>query len=492
MTLAPRTIYYGGVRRVDSPCIANAERLDRLFLPCVASINRTGLYLDDHYLATLDTELADRESALADSLRSLICNPSFNPGSPDQVSYYLYQELQLSPSTGIQTTKTGRATTDDDTLASMEGQHPFVSLLRSWREVNKLRGTYTKALPKYRDPDGRVRTTVSATRTGTGRLASSKPNLQNIPIRSAYGPKIRDAFIAYTPPGHPPRALLSVDQSQIEMVWAAELSQDRTMIDTIRSGTDMHAFTSYHIFGEYVDMTVVRIELTAPGLPPRYLTWDELSGYWKRYKKEEIKPDNDPDAWWPYLRDFEINKRLPAKTLGFAVLYGVTPAGLRIQIIAAGGPLLEESECLLYIDRWYGLYSGVRDLMSIQSSRVVRHGMVWTAFGRPRLLPQAKSSLKNQRSEAERQAGNTPLQGSAGDSLKLAAAEVYHEVLPAFKALGYCELVLQIHDELIFEAELSMMEDLRYQVRHVMENCLDLSVPIKASASVAERWGGLK
>jgi DNA polymerase-1 len=299
--------------------------------------------------------------------------------------------------------------------------------------------------------------------TRTGRLASENPNLQNIPMRSEDGRQIRAGFMA-----SPGCVLSSLDLSQIEMVWAAELSQDHIMMEVYAAGQDLHVRTACALFR---------------------LDYERVAPLWARYKKGELTGDTLAE-----MRDFETNKRLSAKTLGFAVLYGVTPRGLGPQILAAGGPLFTEDECADYIRLWFALFSGVRDWLELQYSRVRRYGMNWTAFGRPRIIPEIHSTLQGVRNAALRQAGNHPDQGTAGDHLKLAMAEIMDGPVEYYRGLGVpCDPLLQVHDELIFDLDPAIAEEFNSWAGDIMCNAVrPMAVRVKYSAAVADNWGGLK
>jgi DNA polymerase-1 len=351
---------------------------------------------------------------------------------------------------------------DDDVLSALLAAHPVVRLMSDYREVSKLRSTYTGPLPGYAGSDGRVRTTLKMNVARTGRLASEKPNLQNVSVRTEDGRQVRAGFIS-----RPGCVLVSHDLSQIEMVWAAELSQDSLMCEVFHKGQDIHVRTACGLFR---------------------LDYDRIAGLWKQYKAGTLQGAEHSE-----MRDFEINRRLPSKTLGFAVLYGVTPAGLQMQILAAGGPYWTIEECEGFIQRWFDLFGGVADWLERQHARARRYGMVWTAFGRVRQIPEAGSALQGIVSAGLRMAGNMPDQGSAGDHLKLAMAELcmlvdYYRSLPGV----VCEPLLQIHDELVFEVSREIADEFNPQVAHVMAHAVPMSMPVKSSYSVSGNWGGLK
>lgn len=455
---------YNGVFRIDRPFMANVRRIDQGALPMVLDMNRRGILVDPDHFRRLGARLAAKLAGVEAGITALVGHP-VNPTSGDQVARLLFDELKLEVPGGGRMTKTQRRmTTGDETLCSMLGLHPVVRMITGGRELVKLKTTYCDALPTHVGPDGRLRTTFKMYTARTGRLSSENPNLQNIPVRSEDGREIRAGFIA-----KPGCVLSSLDLSQIEMVWAGELAQDEVMLEVYNRGQDLHVRTACALFD---------------------LDYDRIAPLWVRYKKGEL--DGDLLA---QMRDFEMNKRLPAKTLGFAVLYGVTARGLRLQIMAAGGPCLTEDQCDEYIRAWFALFWGVREWLGVQYSRARRYGMTWTAFGRPRLIPEVHSALAGVRNQGLRQAGNHPDQGSAGDHLKLAMAEIWDGPVQYFRSYPgvTCDPLLQVHDELIFELSPRIADEFNWWAGYVMCNAVrPMSVKVKSSAAVADTWGGLK
>jgi DNA polymerase-1 len=300
-------------------------------------------------------------------------------------------------------------------------------------------------------------------------MASDSPNLQNIPVREELGSQVRCGFVAEE--GY---ELGALDLSQIEMVWAAELSQDPAMLDIFRRGLDMHVRTACGLFrpddgGTYhYDAVMALIQADKAG------TLDPATKAW--------------------LEDFRKNKRTPAKTLGFGILYGQTAQGLQQNILANDGPLFSLEECETYIDAWYELYHGVREWMEVQYRRARQHGMVWTAFGRPRLIPEVKAYSHSTVNQGLRQCGNTPIQGSAGDHLKIAMAIIWL-IVQDFQYRypdERCWPLLPVHDELIFELSPSIRDDFLGLAKEAMETSVPLSVPVKASVAHGRSWAELK
>lgn len=457
---------YNGAFRIDRPCPANVRRIDMGALPMVLEMNRRGMMVDVGHFRRLGERFEAGYEELVGRIESLAgwrCNPS----SGDQVARLLFDELKLQvPGGGRMTKSQSRLSTDDETLSSLLAQHEVVGLICKARELRKLKGTYCDPIPSFVGPDGRVRTTLKMYTARTGRLSSEEPNLQNIPVRSEEGRLIRAGFVAA-----PGRVLVSHDLSQIEMVWAAELSGDGIMREVYERGEDLHTRTACALFR---------------------LDYEATRPLWAKYKKGELEKGTRE---WESMRSFEMDKRLPAKTLGFAILYGVTPQGLQTQILAAGGPLFAVEECESYIARWFDLFGGVREWMELQYSRVRRYGMTWTALGRPRLIPEIRSALEGVRNKALRQAGNHPIQGTAGDHLKLAMAEILDGPVAYFRSYSgvVCDPLLQIHDELIFELTPDIVDDFNLWVSEIMRRAVrPMSVAVGSSCSTADNWGGLK
>jgi DNA polymerase-1 len=250
---------------------------------------------------------------------------------------------------------------------------------------------------------------------------------------------------------------------------AAHLSQDPTMMDVFHRDLDIHVMTACGLFR---------------------LSYDQIAGQWKLYKGGEL-PSGSPD--YLSMKYFEQNQRLPAKTLGFQVLYGATGGGLQQNILASGGPYWEVAACDTFIEAWFTLYDKVRELMDLQYSRARRYGMVWDMFGRPRLIPGARSALSYVASKALREAGNQPIQASAQGIIKLAMAQIQTELVGYYQSLGeICWPLCQLHDEILFELNNSIADDFIGDAKRIMETVVPLSIPIRSSATKANNWRELK
>ena len=466
---------YGGVRfPLDHPSPRNVLRLDMGAIPLIHQMHENGIYLDTTALSTLHVKLGE-EMEVIQSTVDLLADRRINPGSGDQVAKLLYEDLGLhllysaSEQGGVlkSTPSQKRLSTDDEVLSKLKTFHPVVGAILDWRELDKLRSTYTGPLALHVNPHtGRIHTTFSVTRAATGRLASSNPNLQNIPVRGDYGNLIRKCFTTQHRNGRR-TVLTSNDLSQIEMVMAAHASQDPKMMGVFSRGEDLHSFTALSMFR--LNPADVQPD------PEKHPGAVHSSGKW-------------PITW----KEFKTRFRLPAKTLGFGILYGVTPAGLQQQILSAGGPYWTVDECGDFIRAWYEFYYGVYQWTCLQHSRARRYRMVWDLFGRWRWVPQTMSSIRGQVNGGLREAGNHPIQAGAQGIIKLAMAQVM-EIVEYFQGLEkVCMPLLQIHDELIHEVEEDIAEEFTAMVSGVMQGAVRLSVPVGSSSDRAYTWGDLK
>lgn len=473
MPLTPQTCY-GGVRVLDAPCPLNVQRLDHGCIRMLTRFHRHGTQLDTSVLSSLSAELSGRKEAIAAQILTLTGQP-LNPNSSPQISEYLYHTAGIRPPGGVKKTRTGKDAMDADVLASIKNLHPLVPLVLDYRALDKLDSTYASKLPKLINPyTGRLHTTFRHTNTDTGRLSSDNPNLQNIPARTRDGMRIREAFVAGKDRAGRQCVLASADLSQIEMVLAGDLSQDRNMLRAFLAGADIHTQTAVNVFR----LDSVKFERLA------LMNKREEAG-------ESIAWTDTERADWKH---FKQNYRLPAKTAGFAILYGQTPAGLQTNILSNGGPLWSVEECEKLIHDWFNYYQGIRDWMELQHARARRYGMIWDWFGRARLVPEALSTLRRVRAAAFRQAGNMPIQATAQGIIKLVMAEVTDLIDIWESAYPDCRIwpLLQIHDELVFELSPHIAEEFMADVSGIMRSAIRLSVPVGSSSSIACNWAGLK
>ena len=393
-------------------------------VPVLAEIERNGFLLDVDGLHALSKELERELDRITERIAGL-AGGEFNINSPKQLATVLFEKLGLKP---VRKTKTGYST-DEDTLTQLAAQHELPSEILNCRSLSKLKSTYVDALPQLIRPETkRLHTSLNQTVAATGRLSSTEPNLQNIPVKGDYGLRIREAFIA--PKGH---ELLCADYSQIEPRILAHLSQDPRLLSVFAKGEDIHMATAMEIFS----------------LPSSQITKD---------------------------------MRRAAKTVVFGIVYGISPFGLSQNI---GVP---QAEAKKYIERFFERFPAVRALMERNIAEGKEKGYTTTILGRRRPIPELQSSDPVQRGFGERMAVNSPIQGSAADLIKVAMINVHktlHEELP------HTKMILQVHDELIFEVPEKELDDAKQLVKQEMEGVgtqLGLSVPLKVDFGVGKNW----
>ncbi len=381
-----------------------------------------GVSIDVGLLVRLSRELQERLESLKESIYQA-AGESFNINSPQQLSKILYDKLGLPPAKKI---KTGYAT-DIEALESIKDQHPVVNMILEYRELTKLKSTYLDALPPLVDPHTRkLHTSFNQTVTATGRLSSSNPNLQNIPVRTELGSLVRGAFI----PSHPDNYLLVADYSQIELRILAHLSGDENLVRLFKQDTDIHAATAAEVFG----------------LEP-----------------QEVTPDY----------------RRRAKAINFGIIYGISPYGLAKQI---GVSSEEAGE---YIERYFKRYTGVKAFLDRQVEEASSKGYVETIMGRRRSIPELSSPEGRMRSLGARLAMNSPIQGSAADIIKMAMITIQRELEEREMR---SKLILQVHDELLLDACSEELVPLERLVRERMEKAVELKVPIRVDIKFGKSW----
>ena len=405
------------------------ERLERPLLPVLARMEERGISVDRQILSRLSGELAQKAAGLEDEIYEL-AGEKFNIGSPKQLGDILFGKMGLP---GGKKTKSGQWSTAVQVLDDLAAEGlPLPSKIVEWRQMTKLKSTYTDALPGYIHPETRrVHTSYSLAATTTGRLSSSEPNLQNIPVRTAEGRKIRTAFIAN--PGH---KLLSADYSQIELRVLAHVADIPQLKQAFDDGIDIHAMTASEMFGVPVE-----------GMPG------------------------------------EVRRR--AKAINFGIIYGISAFGLANQLG------IERSEASEYIKRYFERFPGIRDYMDAAKEKARDQGYVETIFGRKIHYPEIKSSNHQVRSFNERAAINAPIQGSAADIIRRAMIRIEPE-LDARGLADRAKMLLQVHDELIFEVEDEAVEKTQAVVVDIMENAampaVSMAVPLKVDARAAHNW----
>ncbi len=390
-------------------------------LPILARMERTGVKLDVDLLRNHSSTLAVELMNLENKAYTLAGQP-FNLNSPKQLGEILFTQLGLQPK---KKTPGGAPSTSEDALQELALDHPLPKLILDYRSLAKLKSTYTDKLPTRVDPNtGRVHTTYAQAVAVTGRLSSAEPNLQNIPVRSAEGRKIREAFIAEA--GH---VLVSADYSQIELRIMAHLSGDASLMKAFALDADIHAATAAEVQG--VDLAAVT-----------------------------------PDM------------RRMAKAVNFGLIYGMSAYGLAAQLN------VERSVAQAYIDRYFARYPGVLDYMNRTREQAKLHGYVETLFGRRLYLPDIRSNGPR-RQGAERAAINAPMQGTAADLIKLAMIAVQGWL---DEAGLQSRLIMQVHDELILEVPLAELERVRVGLPEKMCGIAQLNVPLKAEVGVGPNW----
>ncbi|WP_019995999.1 DNA polymerase I [Aureimonas ureilytica] len=402
------------------------ERLERPLVPVLARMEERGIRADRQILSRLSGRFAQKAAGLEADIHILAGEP-FNVGSPKQLGEVLFGKLGLP---GGKKTKTGQWATDARLLEDLAAQgHELPRRIVDWRQITKLKGTYTDALPTYMDENERIHTSYSMASTTTGRLSSSEPNLQNIPVRTQEGREIRTAFVA--PDGH---KLLSADYSQIELRLLAHMADIPQLTEAFREGQDIHATTASEMFGVPVE-----------GMPS------------------------------------EVRRR--AKAINFGIVYGISAFGLAAQLS------IPQGEAASYIKRYFERFPGIRDYMDRVKAFAKEAGYVETLFGRRAHYPDIRSSNPQVRAAVERAAINAPIQGSAADIIRRAMVRM-EDALKAERLSA--RMLLQVHDELVFEVPDEEVEATIPVVRRVMEGAaepvVDLAVPLVVDARAAANW----
>lgn len=399
------------------------EDIERPLIGVIGQMELDGIKVDPHILKSMSNDFGKKLIELEADIHTL-AGTQFNVGSPKQIGEILFDRLGLQ---GGAKTKTGQWSTDVDVLEKLAAQgHDIVRKILDWRGLAKLKSTYTDALQEQINPvTGRVHTSFSMAGTSTGRLASSDPNLQNIPIRTEEGRKIREAFIAED--GH---VLLSVDYSQVELRLAAEMANVAALKQAFRDNVDIHALTASQVFG---------------------VPLDQVTG----------------------------DIRRQAKAVNFGIIYGISGWGLAAQLGISPG------EASAFIKKYLSTFSEIQDYMERTKEEARTYGYVKTLMGRKCYIPNINASNAGWRAGAERQAINAPLQGTAADIMKRAMIKIP----PTLQAAGLkARMLLQVHDELIFEVpeeELALTTPL---IKSIMENVVKLDVPLVAEAGSGKSW----
>jgi len=388
----------------------------------LAEIEMNGFKIDKELFFRMSRDVEGELNSIIERIYFL-AGEEFNINSPKQLGEVLFRRLGLKPT---KRTKTGYST-NLEVLQELSLQHELPKEILEYRNLFKIKSTYLDTLPNLINPKtGRIHTSLNQTVTATGRLSSSEPNLQNIPIRGDLGRRIREGFIA-----EKGNLLLSADYSQIELRILAHLAQDEILKDAFRRDEDIHTRTAIEIFK----------------LPP-----------------ESITPD----------------MRRQAKTVNFGIIYGISPYGLSVEL---GIP---PSEAKNLIDRYFEMHKGVKEFIERNLEEAKAKGHVTTILCRQRPIPELMSQNTNTRQLGERLAINTPIQGSAADLIKLAMVNIWRRL---HKMGSRAMMILQVHDELVFESPEDEIEEVKRVVKEEMEGVIEFSVPIKVDIGVGRNWG---
>lgn len=386
-------------------------------------MEQAGVRVDVEMLKRAEEQLSKELATLEQGIYTA-AGMTFNVNSPKQVGEVLFDQLKLDAK--AKKSKTGQYSTSEEVLLGLKGKHEVVGMILEYRELKKLISTYISALPTYINPEtGKIHTTYNQTVTATGRLSSSNPNLQNLPIRSERGQLIRQAVI-------PDEGclFLSADYSQIELRLMAHFSQDPHMVEAFRSGQDVHAATAAKIFGVSI---------------------------------EEVTKE----------------QRRQAKTANFGIIYGISAFGLAQQLDCS------RSEAKALIDGYFAAFPGVIDYIERQKELARQQGYAVTLFGRKRYLPDIVSHNATVRSFAERNAVNSPIQGTAADIIKMAMVGISNRL----KAEGLqAKMIMQVHDELNFNVPVNEVDRVKEIVVSEMQNVVHLTVPLIADCGVGKNW----
>lgn len=401
------------------------DRIEEPLIGVLSRMERAGVKVDleslSGFAAMLRSKIAEREA----QVRELAGEPGLNVGSPKQLGVVLFEKMALDPK--ARKPRSGNWSTDEQTLQALSGRSPIIEAILDYRAMRKLLSTYIEPFAGYISPvDGRVHTTFNQTMTATGRLSSSNPNLQNIPVRTDLGREIRRAFVA----GSPDSVMMSADYSQIELRLMAHFSGDSHLVEAFRAGQDIHAATASKIFGIGLD---------------------------------EVTPD----------------QRRVAKTVNFGIMYGISAFGLSQRLGCS------RQEAKKIIDDYFTSFPSIRRYIDNTLDSARKNGYVETLFGRRRYLPDINSGNATVRAFAERNAVNAPVQGTAADIIKLAMIGVDRQLREG----GYKSMmVLQIHDELLLEVPSAEIETVKAMLVSQMENVVSLSVPLTVECNYGKNW----
>ena len=408
----------------DATLLRLYEEIEAPLVSVLARMESVGVKVDIKALQDYADGLRQRMLATEAQIRELAGEPGLNVNSPKQVGEVIFEKLKLDPK--AKKPRSGNWPTDEQTLTELSDRSPIIDLILEYRGLKKLLGTYIEPFPGYIQSDGRVHTTFNQALTATGRLSSSNPNLQNIPVRTEEGREIRRAFV----PEGEGSVIMSADYSQIELRIMAHLSGDRHLREAFRTGQDVHAATASKIFGVPV---------------------------------EEVSKD----------------QRRIAKTANFGIMYGISSFGLSQRLGCS------RTEAAKIIEDYFGSFPSIRSFIDDTLCSARENGYVETIFGRRRYVPDVNSHNGNLRALAERNAVNAPIQGSSADIIKLAMIRVDKRLREEGLRAA---MVLQIHDELLLEVPAGEIEKVRTILVDSMENVVELSVPLTVECNYGNTW----
>jgi DNA polymerase-1 len=400
------------------------EKIETPLVPVLTAIENTGVRIDVDYLKTLSGEAQNDIESLENEIYRL-AGETFNIASPKQLGIILFEKLKITDKPKL--TKTKQYSTGEEILVKLKDKHSIVEAVLEYRGLAKLKSTYLDALPKLINPrTGKIHTSYNQAVTATGRLSSNNPNLQNIPVRTGRGRKIRKAFI----PSDKGKILLAADYSQIELRIFASMSEEPNMIKAFNQGIDIHRATAARVFG--IDVQEVSKE-----------------------------------------------QRSKAKMVNFGIIYGISAFGLADRLN------ISRKEAKIIMEQYFEKYPGIKDYMNHSIEFAKEHGYVETLLGRRRYLRDINSANSIVRNFAERNAINAPVQGSAADMIKIAMNKVYAEL----RSNGLkSRMIMQVHDELVLDVVREEAKQVRKIVNHSMVNALPLKVPVIVDMKLGENW----
>lgn len=400
------------------------ETVEMPLVPVLSAMEREGVKVDTDVLKKLSGRFT-QEAEHTEKLIFEAAGREFNISSPKQLGEILFDRLKLDPK--AKKTKTGQYSTNEETLSKLSGKHPIIDLIFNYRELQKLKSTYVDSLPQLIHPlTGRIHTEFNQAVASTGRLSSANPNLQNIPVRTERGKEIRSAFV----PRNEDYLILSADYSQVELRIIASLSGETNMIEAFRNQMDIHTATAARLYG----------------IDPSEVTRDQRSA---------------------------------AKTVNFGIIYGISAFGLSRRVN------ISRTEAAEIIENYFKTYPNIKKYMNESVEYARRHGFVKTITGRRRYLKDIHSANATVRGFAERNAINAPIQGTAADIIKLAMINIHTEIE---KRGLRSRMILQVHDELVFDCRRDETEEMIKLVREKMETAVTLEVPLEVETGVGENW----